>query len=227
MKKVFAFLLACSLFLQADVVTAFAEAAEETAVTETAVETETEAETEASALPSDEAEGKDKKFNWPIEMIFSNENINLLGGKYSYKLVLRPDGTLTFDNSLEILYQGVDGRYQLSYEIDKSDNHIMIVTGYFENIITESPLMKLLSDEEKNWILTHVSEDSYYYQLDLRTKEGFTFTNTLKFLYDSKPLGYSLYYAYDLFTKKQTLNINRLPDAGQAEETTAAAAEAN
>ena len=177
------------------------------------IETETqglpsdEIETETQEFSSDEAETADEEKTVLRERVFSRENIKILGGNYSYKLVLREDGTLTFDNDLEISYQGINGWYQLNYEIEKNENHIMIVTGYFENIITESPLLKLFSDQNKNWILSHITEDSYYYQLDLRTKEGFTFKNILKFLFNSRQYGYTINFSYDLTTKKQALDI--------------------
>ena len=166
-----------------------------------------ENETETQEFSSDEAETADEEKTVLRERVFSRENIKILGGNYSYKLVLREDGTLTFDNDLEISYQGINGWYQLNYEIEKNENHIMIVTGYFENIITESPLLKLFSDQNKNWILSHITEDSYYYQLDLRTKEGFTFKNILKFLFNSRQYGYTINFSYDLTTKKQALDI--------------------
>lgn len=142
------------------------------------------------------------------DIVISGSNIKLQNGTYSYKLTLRANGTLTFDNDLEVFYQGINGRYQLNYEIDETDNHIMIVTGNFENIIIASPLLEKFSDKSKRLIHSHISDDAYSYQLVLRTSEGFSFTNTLRFLFDSKPLGYSVHYTYNLLTKKQILIIN-------------------
>ncbi len=139
------------------------------------------------------------------EYVISGEDIEILGGRYSYKLVIRANGTLTFDNDLEILYQGVNGKYRLHYEIDETDNHIMIVTGNFENIILASPLMKNLPPERREWILSHISDDSYFYELVLRTKEGFSFTNSLQLLVASRiRRGYSMDYQYDLASDEQT-----------------------
>ena len=132
--------------------------------------------------------------------------------KYSYKLVIRPDGTLTFDNDLEITYQGITGSYQLNYEIEDNDDHIMIVTGNFEDIITASPLLEKLSEISKDRIITRVSDDSYSYQLILRTKEGFSFKNILRFFLDSELHGYSIDYSYDLLTDKHTVKINDIKD---------------
>lgn len=149
------------------------------------------------------------------ELVISRRNISIRDGKYSYRLVLRSNRTLTFDNDLEIYYQGVNGRYQLHYDIDKTDNHTMIVTGVFDNVIIASPLLQKLSAEDREWILAHVSKDSYFYQLFLKTKEGFTLTNALRFMFDSYKLGYSIKYAYDLLTDKQTLVITDLSDCAQ------------
>lgn len=149
------------------------------------------------------------------ELVISRRNVSIKDGKYSYRLVLRSNRTLTFDNDLEIYYQGVDGKYKLHYDIDETDNHTMIVTGVFDNIIIASPLLEKLSEADRNWILSHVSRDSYFYQLLLKTKEGFTFTNALRFMIDSHKLGYSIKYAYDLLTDKQTLVITDISDCAQ------------
>ena len=119
---------------------------------------------------------------------------------------------MTFDNDLEISYQGINGRYQLNYEIDETDNHIMIVTGAFDNIIIASPLLDKIPDKNKKQLLSRISEDKYFYQLILKTAEGLSFENTLRFLFDSKPFGYSLFYAYDLLTDKQKLIISSITD---------------
>ncbi len=159
-------------------------------------------------LLSDAVEIISEEWKCPDDIVISGNNIKVKNGTYSYKLTLRANGTLTFDNDLEVFYQGINGRYQLNYEIDETDNHIMIVTGNFENIIIASPLLEKLSDKSKKRIHSHISDDTYSYQLVLRTSEGFSFTNTLRFLFDSKPLGYSVHYTYNLLTKKQSLIIN-------------------
>ena len=148
------------------------------------------------------------------EYVRSGTNISIKDGKYSYRLVIRSDRTLTFDNDLEIWYQGINGRYRLHYDIDKTDNHTMIVTGVFDNIIIASPLLEKLSAADREWILAHISSDSYFYQLVLKTKEGFSFINSLRFLVDAKKHGYTAKYSYDLLTDKQTLIICGIPDCG-------------
>ena len=80
----------------------------------------------------------------------------------------------------------------------------MTVTGTFENIISANPLTGKLRDR--------VSEDSYFYQLALRTKEGFSFTNKLKFLFDGNAYDFSIHYSYDLLTDSQTLDISGFPE---------------
>jgi len=220
MKKVLAVIFAVVLILQAGVLTAFAEAPEESrqiiTISDIVFSASEDADTSTaigiSGLPDDSVDIVSEEWSCPEEIVISGENIEIKDGKYSYKLVLRANGTLTFDNDLEIYYQGISGKYQLNYEIDETDNHIMIVTGTFENIIIESPLLEKMSDKNKEWILSHISEDTYFYQLVLRTAEGFTFTNTLRFLFDSNPLGYSLDYAYDLLTDQQSLIINWIGD---------------
>lgn len=152
------------------------------------------------------------------EYVISGTNISIKDGKYNYRLVIRSDRTLTFDNDLEIYYQGVNGRYRLHYDIDKTDNHTMIVTGVFDNIIIASPLLQRISAAEKEWILAHISKDSYFYQLVLKTKEGFSFINSLRFLIDARKCGYSVKYSYDLQTDEQTLIICGIPDCGSNDD---------
>ena len=174
-------------------------------------------EIQTLGLSSGAVEIISEEWNGPDEIVISGNNIKVQGGQYSYRLTLRANGTLTFDNDLEIFYQGINGRYQLNYEIDETDNHIMIVTGTFENIIIASPLLEKFSDKVKNRILSHISDDTYFYQLVLNTAEGFSFTNTLRFLFDAKPFGYSLFYTYDLLTDQQSLVINRITDFHETE----------
>ena len=165
-------------------------------------------------LPSNILEILSAEWTCPDEIIIQGEDLEVQGGTYNFKLTIRSNGTLTFDNDLEVYYQMIDGKYQLNYEIDETDNHIMIVTGTFDNIIIKSPLMEKISDKSKEWILSHISEDTYSYQLILKTAEGFSFTNMLKFLYDSKEYGYSLNYIYDLLTDDHTLTINGIISDG-------------
>lgn len=228
MKKLLVFLLTAVLIIQAGGFTVFAKTGEEEqTITISNIEaslTGNEAAASqivirAEGLPTDSITVVGGEWSWPEELVISGENIDVQGGKYSYKLVLRANGTLTFDNDLQVFYQGINGKYKLNYEIDETDNHIMIVSGTFENIIVGSPLMEKLSEEYRNWILSHISGDSYDYQLNLRTREGFTFTNALKFLLDSKPFGYTINYAYDLLTGKQSVEVGGITDSAPAKLT--------
>ena len=149
-----------------------------------------------------------EKWYRPEEFVIAAKDIPLTAGKYSYQLRIRTDGTLDFNNDLEIYYQGIDGRYKLNYLIDETDNHIMVVTGLFDNIITESPALSILPQKGKDMIRNNISDDSYFYQLDLRTKEGFTFENNLDFLFRSTPCVYSLGYMYELISSRQALTVN-------------------
>ena len=149
-----------------------------------------------------------EKWRRPDEFIISSRNIPLIDGVYGYELRIRSDGTLNFNNDLEILYQGVDGKYSLDYTIDETDNHIMIVTGLFENIITASPALDTLPERGKNWVLENFSDDSYAYELNLRTQEGFTFKNTLQYMFRSIPCVYSVDYMYELLNEKQAVRVN-------------------
>lgn len=220
MKKLLAIIFAVALIFQAGAVTVFAENPEknEQVITIGNINSSlleknsylSSTKSHTFKLPSDTVEIIIEKWDGLAEISISGKNIKVTDGKYSYQLTLRSDKTLTFDNHLEIYYQGINGKYQLNYEIDETDNHIMTVTGTFENIIIASPLLEKISDKNKNYILSHISEDTYSYQLILRTAEGFSFTNSLGFLFDSKPFGYSIHYTYDLLTDKQNLIIDIL-----------------
>ena len=229
MKKILSLLLAAVLLLQTGLYTTFAGSpGEDAQVLTLSGEELPKIPAEGAAnvsirllnFPSCTVEVVSEELKWlrPTELIVSGENVAVEDGLYAYRLTLRFDRTLTFDNRLKILYQGINGQYSLHYEIDRNDNHVMVVTGLFENIIVSSPLLKKLSAARRNWILSKISEDSYFYRLDLRTQEGFTFINKLKFLFEQKPSGYSIDYQYDLSTDKQTLKINKLveDDAGDA-----------
>ena len=221
MKKLLSILLAAVLLLQTGLCTTFAEVLEEEA--EITIDSDrmpvlagesalSAANIKIMNLPSCTIEVVREDLNWlrPSAVIISGEDIAVEDGLYEYRLTLRSDQTLTFDNNLKVYYQGIDGRYSLHYDIDENDNHIMVVTGIFENIIVSSPLLKKFSAAKRNWILSKISEDSYFYQLDLKTKEGFTFLNKLKFLFEEEPTGYYIDYKYDLSSDKQTLKINKI-----------------
>ena len=189
MKKVLTVILAAVFVFQAGIFPVFAETANEI---------------------------KSEEQTLPEEWVISGDDIEIQGGKYSYRLAIRSNGTLSFDNDLEISYQGIEGCYQLNYEIEENGNHIMIVTGYFENIIVNSPLIEKIPDLKK--ILSHISGDTYSYQLILRTEEGFTFNNNLRFFFDSDPYEYSVNFTYDRSTDKLTVIINEISDAGHLDE---------
>ena len=131
------------------------------------------------------------------ELYLSGKNIVLENGTYNYNLYANAFGKMTYDNDLEILYQGVDGKYNLHYDIVDSDHHTMIVNGLFYNIMKTSPLLKRYSNR--------ISDDSYSYQLDLRTNESLSFKNSLDYRFDGKHRDYSVNYNYDVATKKQSL----------------------
>lgn len=149
-----------------------------------------------------------EKWLRPEEFMISSKDIPLNAGKYSYQLKVRSDGTLAFNNDLEVLYQGIDGNYKLDYKIDEYDNHLMLVTGLFENIITQSPALDYLPSKGKQWVVTNFSDDSYFYELDLRTKEGFALRNNLQFMYKSIPNVYSIEYVYKILNNDQALKVN-------------------
>lgn len=221
-KRLLSVILAAVIILQAGAFTVSGESAEDDRqiITISNIDTsqlaggtdESSTEIGTKGLDSDKLEIVSEEWTNIAEYVISGTNISIKGGKYSYRLVIRSDRTLTFDNDLEIYYQGVNGRYRLHYDIDETDNHTMVVTGVFDNIIIASPLLQKISAAEREWILAHISRDSYFYQLVLKTKEGFSFINSLRFLIDAKKCGYSAKYSYDLKTDKQTLIICGIPD---------------
>lgn len=118
------------------------------------------------------------------ELYLSGKNIVLENGAYNYDLYANASGKLTYDNDLEILYQGVNGKYNLHYDIVDNDHHTMVVNGLFYNIMKTSPLLKRYSNR--------ISDDSYAYHLDLRTNESYSFNNHLVYRFDGKPRTYSV-----------------------------------
>lgn len=116
-----------------------------------------------------------------------------------------------FDNDLTREYQGVNGKYQLHYDINEANQHTMIVTGEFDHIITASPLLEKISAEKKKRILSNVSDDSYFYQLVLKTEKILTFRrNNLRFRYSSDQHGYSIEYQYDNRRRQTEREIQRI-----------------
>ncbi len=143
----------------------------------------------------------------PKEFVIGADDINISNGKYSYQLILRSNGTMAFNNDLEIYYQGIDGLYRLNYIIDETDNHLMEVDGLFDNIIVASPLIDKLPEKISTIILARVRDDSYDYNLDLKTQDGFTFRNKLQFIFDTQPYSYATDYAYDLSSDTQKITV--------------------
>ena len=141
------------------------------------------------------------------DFVLSGRDIIVEDGIYSYLFRLSPNGTLVFDNHLERKYQGIDGRYQLHYDIDEAGLHNMIVTGEFDHIITASPLLEKLSAKTRNRILSNVSDDSYFYHFVLKTEKELTFRNSLAFLYGSDRHGFSFDYRYEISADKQTVKF--------------------
>lgn len=175
-------------------------------------------------------------------LVITGDDIQLKDGKYSFELNLSAKEGFVFDNDLSIGYYGA---YNLHYDfpLGPDGQHTMIVTGDFDNIISESPLINigniksddiarmialvisgdvegamdfLLEDgvpfSEKAHIdidssSSSVSDDTYSYQLVLKTNEGFTFTNALSFIFEKEVFGYKLEFEYDLADNGHTLVI--------------------
>ena len=218
MKKITALFFAIIILLQMNQVSIAAERPETKKLVITVTNIDTSAlsdlsrhfttEIKVDGVASSSVKIINEKWLRPEEFIIAGKNIPITDGIYSYQLRIRSDGTLDFNNDLEILYQGIDGRYKLDYTIDETDNHIMVVTGTFKNIITQSPALDTLPGRGKEWVQDNFSDDSYFYELNLRTKEGFTMKNRLQFLFRSTPCVYSVDYMYELLNDGHTLTVN-------------------
>ena len=122
-RKLFAVIASAALMLQAGVSTVSATAAQKSkqavtisSITSPLLQTvhgRSSAKLRASGLHSDDVKIVSAEWKCPDEFVISGDNIEIRDGKYSYKLTLRANGTLTFDNDLAICYQGINGRYQL------------------------------------------------------------------------------------------------------------------
>ena len=128
------------------------------------------------------------------------ENVPVQNGTYWYKLIYKETGSFVFDNYLLVLYQGVNGTYSLHYAMPQSDNHQMLVNGSFDNILVTSPLLS-------NAVTSRITEDNYYYTLDLKTQEGFTASNKLQYKYNGIQRGYQINYSYDKASNTQTVDV--------------------
>lgn len=218
MKKVLTVLLSAALILQAGMLSVFAGSPEEEkqVITISGINVKVDKDgslsfvpvIESGSIPPGSIEIISEELTVPAYFVIGRKDVEIEGGKYSYKLVLKANGQLTFDNDLEILYQGVSGRYKLHYEIVDQDRHIMIVTGNFDNLMAVSPLLERFRDR--------ISGDSYFYELFLKTNEGFTFANALRFLFDGQLYGYTIKYSYDLASDTQSIEIDRIGEAGQS-----------
>lgn len=187
------------------------------------------------------------------ELTVSGNNIAVAGGKYKYELKLSSKKGFAFDNEFKgVFYKGIEvENYQLHYDFPAEDNnHTMIVSGDFNNIIVASPLKIdvgkllvlvisgnysgavdfILSDDinvSENVSIesgktNRISNDKYSYELVLKTKEGFHFCNKLEFLYDENKYGYTMDYNYSLSDNKHTLTIKGLAEKKQPEPESAA-----
>ena len=223
MKKLIIMFLAVILVVQAGAFTVFADDSQEdekpTITISNIYELQDSGEIDESSvklqsedIPTQKLTIVDNEVTAEDIFVISRENVEITGGRYSFRLVIRSDRTLTFDNDLEILYQGINGKYKLHYEIDENNSHIMVVSGTFENIIISSPLMEKLPSKLREKILSKVSEDTYLYRLFLNTDLGFTFHNMLSYLVDGQKHGYSIDYKYDKVSGEQTLEINEIKD---------------
>ena len=187
------------------------------------------------------------------ELTVSGNNVAVAGGEYRYELKLSSENGFAFDNELDgVFYNGVElERYNLHYSFPPGDdNHTMIVSGDFNNIIVASPLKIdagkllalvisgnysgaadfILSDDInasenvsiENGKTDRISNDKYRYELVLKTKEGFHFCNKLEFLYDEDKYGYTMDYDYSLSDNKHLLTIKGLAEKKQPEPEPAA-----
>ena len=217
MKKALAILLSAILILQAGMTTVYAENSEENRrviviahVDSLPLDDETLSYAtiiKTYGFSAANIEIINERWIIPHQFIISGKDIPVNGGKYSYQLKLKSDGTLTFGNDLEVYYQGIDGLYKLDYEIDKNDNHTMLVSGVFDNIIVASPALDYLPEKFRNVIVSNVSDDSYDYELDLWTDRGFSFQNKLKYYFGSTELSFSTKYDFDLPTDLSTIMV--------------------
>ena len=203
MKKLLSTLLTIILILQAGMFTATAESQEKEKMLNIVRK---KVLTALAAMPDNQTPKTTKSAS--EDLVLSGEDIAVGNGKCSYLFRLGRNGTLVFDNHLERKYQGIDGKYQLYYEIDEANHHTLIVAGDFDRVITESPLLKILPAENRNRLLSKISEDSYSYQLALKNENELTFTNSLSFLYDSDQHGFSIDYRYDIPANKNTVKFS-------------------
>ena len=81
------------------------------------------------------------------ELIIESKDVETDGGTFDYSLKIRPDLTLVIDIDLENVYEEIEGQYNLHYEIDDDKNHIMVVSGKFDNVIVDSPLLEKVHPE--------------------------------------------------------------------------------
>ena len=127
-------------------------------------------------------------------------NIPVEYGTYWYSFIFKETGAFVIDNYLLVSYQGVDGKFSLRYAGADSVNQDMIVYGSFDNVLATS---SLVSDDAK----AAITDDNYFYTLDLKTNEGYTLSNKLQYKYNGVQEGYRVNYTYDLATDTQTIDV--------------------
>lgn len=80
-------------------------------------------------------------------LVIHDEDVETEGGTFDYSLTIRPDLTLTIDIDLSNTYEDIEGKYNLHYDIDEDKNHMMVVSGKFDNVIVSSPLLEQIHPE--------------------------------------------------------------------------------
>lgn len=88
----------------------------------------------------------------------------------------------------------------------------LVISGDYEgalNFLLDDgvPFSEKAHIDKQDSSCVSVSDDTYSYQLVLKTNEGFTFTNALDFTYNEEVYGYKLEYKYDLDNNGHTLVI--------------------
>ena len=81
------------------------------------------------------------------DLVIHDENVETEGDTFDYSLTIRPDLTLTIDIDLSNTYEDIEGKYNLHYDIDEDKNHVMVVSGKFDGIIVDSPLIDKVQPE--------------------------------------------------------------------------------
>ena len=167
--KVVAALLAALLIIQAGMFTAFADDQEQNTIYTIDIGEICTVIWEDGAVPhitvtdSDHYSILSEMWFGPDGSVISGKYIQVQGGEYSYKLELNAKDGFVFDNSLNgFEYQGVNGDYSLHYDFggeNQDDNHTLIVTGVFSNIISAVNLANINSDDIARLIALVITGD--------------------------------------------------------------------